>query len=198
MTENTAVKIAVLVSGGGTNLQALLDAGLPVALVISDRDGVHALERARNAGVPAQVVLPDAALKGDARRLEHSGRICAACREAGAGLIVLAGYLSILRGDILHEYAGRIINLHPALLPKYGGKGMWGHHVHEAVLAAGEPESGCTVHIVTEGVDAGPILIQKRVPVQPNDTPATLATRIAPAEHEAIVDATKLMMERLQ
>ncbi|MBQ5385079.1 MAG: phosphoribosylglycinamide formyltransferase, partial [Treponema sp.] len=96
-------------------------------------------------------------------------------------------------GDILKEYEGKIINLHPALLPKFGGVGMWGHHVHEAVLAAGEKESGCTIHLVSAECDGGKILIQKRVPVLPGDTPDSLYERIAPEEHKAIVEGLCLI-----
>ena len=98
-----------------------------------------------------------------------------------------------MTGDIVTEYSNKIINLHPALLPKFGGVGMWGHHVHEAVIAAGETESGCTVHIADSGCDTGRILIQKKVPVLPNDTPDSLAERIAPKEHEAIVEGLLLL-----
>ncbi|MDR0758781.1 MAG: phosphoribosylglycinamide formyltransferase, partial [Treponema sp.] len=115
----------------------------------------------------------------------------------GAGLIVLAGFLSILEGGIVDEYAGRIINLHPALLPKYGGAGMYGERVHRAVLAAGEAESGCTVHLVDAGTDTGPVLLQRRVPVLAGDTAETLAERIHGEEHIAIVEAVMLMIQRL-
>jgi phosphoribosylglycinamide formyltransferase-1 len=93
-----------------------------------------------------------------------------------------------MSGAVIDEYAGRIVNLHPALLPKFGGKGMWGHHVHEAVLAAGETESGCTIHLVDSGCDTGKILLQKKVPVLPGDTAESLAARISSVEHEAIVE----------
>ncbi len=112
----------------------------------------------------------------------------ALCDEVKTDVIVLAGYLSVLCGDIIKKYEGRIINLHPALLPKFGGVGMWGHNVHEAVLAAGEKESGCTVHLVDSGCDTGKILVQKKVPVLPGDTVDSLYARIAPKEHEAIVE----------
>ena len=111
-----------------------------------------------------------------------------ACKEYKADIIVLAGYLSVLAGAIVQEYSGRIINLHPALLPKFGGVGMWGENVHKAVLAAGEKESGCTVHLVDSGCDTGKILVQKKVPVMPDDTVESLYARIAPKEHEAIVE----------
>jgi phosphoribosylglycinamide formyltransferase-1 len=116
------------------------------------------------------------------------------CREKKIGLIVLAGFLSILAGAILKEYSGRIINIHPALLPRFGGQGMYGERVHRAVLAAGETESGCTVHIVDAGTDTGPILLRRKVPVLPGDTPETLAGRIQKEEHVAIVEGVKIMV----
>jgi phosphoribosylglycinamide formyltransferase-1 len=198
----------VLVSGNGTNLQALIDAeknGLfrmpegagTLSLVISDRPGAYALLRAREAGIPARVEAPSPDAPKAERRREFSLRLLEAAREDGAGLIVLAGFLSILEGEIIDKYAGRIINLHPALLPKYGGAGMYGERVHQAVLAAGESESGCTVHLVDAGTDTGPILLQRRVPVLEGDTAETLAERIHGEEHAAIVEAVRLMIRRL-
>jgi phosphoribosylglycinamide formyltransferase-1 len=196
------MNIVILVSGNGSNLQALIDAekagrfkSRSVA-VVSDRAGVFALDRAKNAGIPALTEEPDKNLPKEERRLELSGRILRIADKYGAGLIVLAGFLSILRGEIIGTYAGRIINLHPALLPKYGGAGMYGEKVHRAVLAAGERESGCTVHIVDEGTDTGPILIQRKVPVLCGDTAETLAERIHAEEHIAIVDAVAMMEAR--
>ena len=198
------VNILVLVSGSGTNLQALIDAqaggtivGGTIAAVLSDRNGAFALERAKAAGIPAFVETPDKDLAKPERRRELSDRILRLCREKQIGLIVYAGFLSILTGTIIKEYAGRMINLHPALLPKFGGEGMYGAHVHRAVLAAGETESGCTVHQVDAGTDTGPILLQRRVPVLPGDTPESLAERIHNEEHIAIVDGVKLMLEEL-
>ena len=202
------IKIAVLVSGGGTNLQALIDyeranADCPytVAAVLSDRKAAFALERAKNAGIETHVVSSYSILGAerakeasrDEKRFAISARVLAVCREIGADAIVLAGFLTVLGGDIIDFYSGKIINLHPALLPKFGGEGMWGHHVHEAVLAAGETESGCTVHLVDSGCDTGRILVQKRVPVMAGDTPDTLYARIAPEEHKAIVEGVCLL-----
>jgi phosphoribosylglycinamide formyltransferase-1 len=198
------LKILVLVSGNGSNLQALIDAekagalgGGTIGMVVSDRPGVYALERAGAAGIPARTESPDKSLPPDQRRRDLSDRILRIAGEAGAGLIILAGFLSILEGDIIRAYAGRIINLHPSLLPQFGGPGMYGGRVHQAVLAAGETESGCTVHLVDAGTDTGPILIQKRVPVLPGDTPESLAERIHGEEHAAIVEAAALMVKRL-
>ncbi|MDR1306783.1 MAG: phosphoribosylglycinamide formyltransferase [Treponema sp.] len=205
------MRILVLVSGSGTNLQALIDAEKKgrfapaggsgpagrIDAVISSRAGVYALERARAAGIPALTEEPDQGLPKKERRRELSDRILRIARERNAGLLVLAGFLSILEGDIITGYAGRIINLHPSLLPKYGGEGMYGGRVHRAVLAAGEKESGCTVHMVDAGADTGPVLLRRKVPVLEGDTPESLAERIHAEEHIAIVDAVAAMIPRL-
>ena len=200
--------ILVLVSGGGTNLQALIDAQATgdfekpgsvsgkITAVLSDRDSAYALERAKAAGIPAFVEKPDSRLPKEERRKELSDRILRLCRGMQIDLIVYAGFLSILKGDIIEAYAGKMINLHPALLPKFGGEGMYGESVHRAVLAAGETESGCTVHLVDAGTDTGPILLQRKVPVLQGDTPEKLAERIHKEEHIAIVAAVKMMLER--
>ena len=201
---HSPLPILVLVSGSGTNLQALIDAeaggafpGGKIAAVLSDRDGVYALERAKAAGIPAFVEKPDLSLEKNERRRHLSDRILRLCREKNITFIVYAGFLSILSGDIIEAYSGRMINLHPALLPKFGGEGMYGEHVHRAVLDAGETESGCTVHIVDAGTDTGPILLQRKTAVLPGDTPRSLAERIHHEEHIAIVDGVKLMLEAL-
>jgi phosphoribosylglycinamide formyltransferase-1 len=198
------MNILVLVSGGGTNLQALIDAeregrlaGGKICAVVSDRTGVYALERAEAAGVPALTEVPDRGLPKEERRRELSGRILRIARQRDVGLIILAGFLSILEGEIIQVYTGRIVNLHPSLLPKFGGNGMYGEKVHRAVLEAGETESGCTVHLVDAGTDTGPVLLQRRVPVLPGDTPDTLAERIHHEEHIAIVEAAVLMVKDL-
>ena len=214
------INILVLVSGNGTNLQALLDAekwgafdietktggSIPVgiitvgriAAVVSDRNGIYALERAKAARIPAFVEEPNPSLPKPERRRDLSDRILRLCREKGIGFIVLAGFLSILAGAILKDYSGRIINLHPALLPKFGGQGMYGERVHRAVLAVGETESGCTVHLVDAGTDSGPILLQRKVPVLSDDTPETLAERIHGEEHIAIVEGVRMMIGKLE
>jgi phosphoribosylglycinamide formyltransferase-1 len=196
--------IMALVSGSGTNLQALLDAGKTgglgsgrIALVVSDRSDAYALERAKNAGVPAVVAEPDKTIPVNERRQKLSDYILQLAETHHIDLIVLAGFLSILTGEIIRRYSGKMINLHPSLLPQFGGKGMYGEKVHRAVLDAGEKESGCTVHLVDAGTDTGPILLQRTVPVLPHDTPETLAARIHPEEHIAIVEAVKIMVEKL-
>lgn len=208
------LNIAVLVSGGGTNLQALIDyerqagadvRGCPyhIVLVASNTKRAYALERAKAAGIPAEVrspvqVLGQALLSAtpDEKRELVSDAMLDLCREYQADVIVLAGYLSVLKGRIIEAYKDKIINLHPALLPKFGGVGMWGHNVHEAVLEAGEKESGCTVHLVDSGCDTGRILVQKRVPVLSGDTPDSLYERIAPEEHKAIVEAVLMLAQK--
>ena len=206
-------KVAVLVSGGGTNLQTLIDyeaehkveCPYEIVVVISDHKDAFALERAQKAGIPTAVTSPFSVMGKDVaqnatrdeKRLAVSNAMLERCQKYGAQIIVEAGCLTVLSGDILKNYANRIINLHPALLPKFGGVGMWGHHVHETVLAAGETESGCTVHLVNEVCDGGEILLQKKVPVLPDDTPETLYARIAPKEHEALLEGLLLICNRL-
>ncbi|GHV87283.1 phosphoribosylglycinamide formyltransferase [Spirochaetia bacterium] len=198
------MNILVLVSGNGTNLQALIDAEKAgrlgagkIAAVVSDHVGVYALERAKLVGIPALTEVPDKTLTKPERRQELSDRILRICRERDIGLIIYAGFLSILTGKLIEAYAGRMINIHPSLLPKFGGQGMYGERVHQAVLGAGEKESGCTVHIVDAGTDTGPVLIQRKVPVLAGDTPDTLAERIHKEEHIAIVDAAIIMIQKL-
>ena len=202
MLKNKA-RICVFVSGGGTNLQALIDyeRSVPscpykIVSVVADTKSAFALERARNAGIPTDICSPFSVMGAeraksatkDEKRVAVSDAAMEAAKARGADAIVLAGWLTVLSGRIIDEFSGRIVNLHPALLPKFGGVGMWGHHVHEAVLAAGEKESGCTVHLVDAGCDTGRILVQKKVPVVEGDTPDSLYARIAPFEHEAMVE----------
>lgn len=206
------MNIAVLVSGGGTNLQALIDyekahedCPYHINIVIADTKKAYALERAEKAGIETKIVSPyavmgaekaKAASKEEKRRAVSDAALDAA-RAAGAEAVVLAGWLTVLSGRIIEEYSNRIVNLHPALLPKFGGVGMWGHNVHEAVLAAGEKESGCTVHLVDSGCDTGKILVQRKVPVLPGDTPETLYARIAPEEHKAMVEGVCRLAEMI-
>jgi formyltetrahydrofolate-dependent phosphoribosylglycinamide formyltransferase len=175
------MRVAVAVSGRGSNLEALLralgaDAPAQVVLVLSNRPDAGALERARAHGVAAEV-LPDPADPADwLARLERH-RI---------DLVVLAGYLKLVPAPVIARYRHRIVNVHPALLPAFGGPGMYGHHVHEAVLRSGARESGATVHLVDEVYDRGTILAQVRVPVLPGDTPERLAARVLEVEHRLL------------
>lgn len=187
--------IAVLVSGRGSNLQAILDAcasgqlDAKVALVVSNRAGVPALERASRAGIPTAVCVS----KDYPDRAAAHRAMAKAIAAAGARLVVLAGFDHILAPAFFVELGGvPVINLHPALLPLFGGRGMHGDKVHAAVLASGATESGCTVHRVhPETVDLGEVVVQRRVPVLPGDDPQTLATRVLEQEHVAIVDAIR-------
>lgn len=174
-------RVAVLASGGGSNLQAILDyfatlgaqrAG-DVVLVASDRAQAPALNRARAAGVEA--------LHLDARG--RSEGLPEALVSRGVMMVVLAGYLQLVPHSVTTSYRGRIVNVHPALLPAFGGRGMFGERVHAAVLAAGTTISGATVHFVDEAYDRGPIIAQWPVPVAPNDTPASLGARVLAVEH---------------
>jgi len=178
-------RIAVLASGGGTNLQAIIDscdrgdiAG-EVIIVISDNEKAYALERARKRGIEAVAI----SAKG-LKREDHERKVFNVLSEAKIDLVVLAGYMRILTPWLVEKFIGRMTNIHPALLPSFGGEGMYGEHVHRAVLDYGCKVSGCTVHFVGTDVDAGPVIIQETVPVLENDTPETLANRIHPIEHK--------------
>jgi len=187
--------VAVLVSGRGSNLQAILDAcasgalDARVAIVISNRAGVPALDRAREAGLPSAVF----ALRDHPDRATAHAAMAGAIAKVGARLVVLAGFDHILAPEFFVTLPGvQVINLHPALLPLFGGRGMQGDRVHAAVLASGATESGCTVHRVhPETVDLGEVVIQRRVPVLPGDDEATLAARVLEQEHIAIVEAIR-------
>jgi formyltetrahydrofolate-dependent phosphoribosylglycinamide formyltransferase len=175
------MRVAVLASGGGTNLQALLDtcqgsAPARVVVVISNKAMAGALERARTAGVAAEV-LDDPS---------DGAKIVALLRSYDTELVVLAGYLKLVPEVVVEAYENRMLNIHPALLPSFGGPGMYGHHVHEAVLASGATVSGPTVHIVTAEYDRGPIVAQWPVPVSADDTPETLAARVLKVEHQLL------------
>jgi phosphoribosylglycinamide formyltransferase-1 len=184
-------RVAVFASGGGSNLQALLDAAAApdyparIVLVFSDKEGARALARGIAAGAAVAHLDPKAFPDRGAFD-EAAGELV---EGAGADLICLAGYMRILTPAFVRRFAGRIMNIHPALLPRFGGPGMYGHHVHEAVLAAGVAESGATVHWVDEGVDTGRIILQARVPVLPGDTPETLAARVLEQEHRVYPEA---------
>jgi formyltetrahydrofolate-dependent phosphoribosylglycinamide formyltransferase len=182
MTERTPpLRVAVLASGGGSNLQAIIDhaqrlgdeSAVRVVLVAANRAGAGALEKARAAGVATALITNHADGPGLLHLLESHG----------VELIALAGYLKLVPTDVTARWRGRIVNIHPALLPKFGGAGMYGHRVHAAVLAAGETESGATVHQVDDAFDRGAILAQERVPVEPGDSAESLAARVLAAEH---------------
>ncbi len=180
MRENP-VKIAVLVSGGGTNLQALIDAqnsGIiksgKIELVIANNAGAYALERAAKAGIKTEVVLKKEL--GSAEAFEQ--RIKDLLTENGIEIIVLAGFMAILSENFTKDYPKKIINVHPALIPSFCGKGFYGLHVHEAALEYGVKVTGATVHFVNEIPDGGEIIMQKAVAIRENDTPETLQKRV--------------------
>ncbi len=192
-------KIAVLVSGGGTNLQALIDAGErgelgcgKITLVIASKPDVYALERAKNHGIASQVI----ARKEYESIAAYSKALTDALVAAEIDLVVLAGFLTIIDEQVYNAFPNRILNVHPALIPSFCGKGYYGLHVHEAALAKGVKVSGATVHIVTPECDAGPIVLQKAVEVKDDDTPETLQKRIMEeAEWKILPAAVKLFCE---
>ncbi|MCI4434124.1 MAG: phosphoribosylglycinamide formyltransferase [Thermoplasmata archaeon] len=190
------MNIGVLVSGRGTNLQAIIDASKDgkiksrVVVVISNKRDAYALLRAEKEGIPAFFLSSK-----NKTPEEYDKEIIGILENYKIDLVVLAGYLKILSGVLIERYKDRIINIHPALLPSFGGKGFYGENVHRAVLDAGCRVSGCTVHFVRLEIDKGPIIVQKCVEVLDNDTPETLAERILPHEHQALVEAIKIIEE---
>ncbi len=193
------LRIGVLASGGGTNLQTIMDncaAGrldAEVAVVISDVE-CGALERARTAGIPAHWLNRRCKQRFPTREA-FDGAVLERLQEHEVGLVVLAGYLRMMTSELVDSYAGRMMNIHPALLPSFGGPGMWGHNVHQAVLDYGCKVSGCTIHFVSRDTDEGPIILQRAVPVEEDDTAETLAARILPYEHELYSEAIQLFAE---
>ncbi len=175
-------RIGVLISGGGTNLQALIDAqgtvlkSGKIVCVCSNSAGAYGLERAKKAGIDTCVIRKNADCGGDGE--EFSRRICAYMKEKKVDVIVLAGFLAIFGGELLKEYSGRIVNIHPSLIPSFCGKGMYGLKVHEAALEYGVKVTGATAHLVNEVVDGGRILLQKAVEVKDGDTPEILQRRV--------------------
>jgi phosphoribosylglycinamide formyltransferase-1 len=192
VTPKPPIRLAVLLSGSGTTLQNLIDRiadgrlAAQIVQVVTSKPSAFGVERARRAGLPVDVVerrsFPDVAA--------FSAAIFDRCRSADAELVCLAGFLQLLR--IPDDFTHRVLNIHAALLPAFGGKGMYGHHVHEAVLASGAKVSGCTVHFADNEYDHGPIVLQRAVEVRDDDTPDTLAARVFAAECEAYPDAIQL------
>lgn len=172
--------IVVLVSGGGTNLQRIIDAvengeiaGAAISLVVADRECIG-MQRAQDHHIPTELIPRGKTFSNELQQIIPEN----------TDLIVLAGFLSILSKDFCESFPGKIINIHPALLPKYGGKGMWGNNVHKAVIAAKEKESGATVHFVTSGIDEGEIILQGKVEIEAGETAETLAEKIHQVEYE--------------
>ncbi len=193
------LNLAVFVGtrGRGSNLFAVQDAtrngrlNARVVLVIGSRKDAPAVTRAREAGLSTAVIDPKAFADADAYGAALRGALDAAGTEA----VALAGYLRRLPAPVVAAFRHRIVNIHPALLPAFGGKGMYGEHVHQAVLDYGAKVSGCTVHFVDEDYDTGPIIAQRVIAVEENDTPETLAARLLPHEHAALVDALGLLAD---
>lgn len=180
--------------GRGSNMAALVEAcqgdrvPAEVVTVVSPRDGTLAVARAHDLGVNIEFA--------SAKEPDYEDLLTVLLLHHRVEWICLAGLMTKLPVSIVEAFAGRILNIHPALLPKFGGKGMYGIHVHEAVLASGDRESGCSVHIVTEEYDEGAVIFQKRCPILADDTPESLAARVLDLEHEAYPEALKIMIER--
>ncbi len=188
---DSRAKIAVFISGGGSNLQSLIDASEDgrlagkIVLVISGQDNAYGLERAFNAGIDTFVYkVKSYPSKEDAHR-----DLLEMLKEYEVEFIALAGYLKLLPPPVIANYKNRITNIHPALLPKYGGKGMYGSRVHEKIIKARDKESGVTVHLVDEIYDHGKIIIQKKVSISPQDTPKSLAAKVLKMEHKLYPEA---------
>jgi formyltetrahydrofolate-dependent phosphoribosylglycinamide formyltransferase len=191
------LNLAVLASGGGTNLQAIIDSieagklDAQIKAVISNNSKSGALERARNHNI-TDIHLSH---KQFATPEEFNQKLLSILKENETDLVVLAGYMKMISPTVIREYRNRIINIHPALLPSFGGKGMYGIHVHEAVIESGVKVTGVTVHLVDEIYDHGAIVMQKTVPVLDDDTPESLAERVLKVEHQAYSEAIQLFAE---
>ena len=186
----TPLRLGVLLSGGGTSLQNLIDRGHSIACVVSSKTDAFGLERARRGGIPAHAV----ERKACSSREEFSTRILDHCRAANVDLVCMAGFLQLLQ--IPPDFLGRVMNIHPALLPAFGGKGYHGLHVHQAALDAGVKVSGCTVHFADNEYDHGPIILQRVVEVRDDDTAESLQARVFASECEAYPEVIQLFAER--
>lgn len=192
------IRIAAIVGshGRGSNMQAVIDACSSgaiagrVELVVAPSDKSPALERAVAQGISSSVILydPDSPESFDRQ-------LVLLLEEHNIDLVILAGFMRRLGQDVVRAYSGRIMNIHPALIPSFCGRGMWGRNVHQAVIESGVRFSGCTVHFVDEQYDTGPIILQKIVPVEQDDTPETVAARVLEQEHKAYVEAVALFAE---
>ena len=192
-----ALKIAVLASGGGTNLQALIDAqnagkiNGTIELVFSNRKNAYALERARLANIACEHI----SAKSYPDPIEYDKVLLSRLKAHQIDLIVLAGYLKILSPVLIQAYQHKIINIHPSLLPAFGGDGFYGIHVHNAVYQNGAKVSGATVHFVTEGIDAGPIILQKAIPLEQNWQATDIQAAVLKIEHPLLVEAVSLFCD---
>ncbi|MBN1384491.1 MAG: phosphoribosylglycinamide formyltransferase [Elusimicrobia bacterium] len=193
---NSKLRIGVLASGGGSNLQAIMDAcrtgkiDAEVVAVISNKENAFALDRARKYNIKSVFV--------DPKKFNFDRKTTEVLEKQKVDLVCLAGFLMKISKEFIKKYTGRIINIHPALLPKFGGKGMYGMNVHNAVLNAGAKISGCTIHFVDEKYDNGEIILQKKVKVFKNDTPERLQRRVLKQEHKAYPEAIKIFIARIK
>jgi phosphoribosylglycinamide formyltransferase-1 len=193
--DRMTANLGILISGGGTTLQNLADLisrnqlDARIAVVIASNSHCYGVERARKLNLPLHIIT-----RKDLLTLkDFSQKIASVLRQHNVDLTLMAGFLALWR--IPPDFTGRVLNIHPALLPKFGGKGMHGRNVHEAVLSAGETESGCTVHFADNSYDTGPIILQRKVPVHPNDTPDSLAKRVFEQECLAYPEAIRLVLK---
>jgi len=200
MTPPGVIPFAVFGSGRGSNFQAILTAiqagslpGISIALVVSNNSDAGILAIARDHDIPAL----HCSRKQFADEEAFEAALLGLLRKYGVEAIALAGYMKKVPSPVIAAYRGRILNIHPALLPRFGGEGMYGRHVHEAVLAAGMRESGATVHLVDEEYDHGAIVLQRRVPVMPGDTPEMLAARVLEVEHRLYPEALRRFAESM-
>jgi phosphoribosylglycinamide formyltransferase-1 len=187
-------RIAVFASGSGTNAENLIryfrtKPGARVELVLSNRPGAGVLERARGLGVETEIFNRDT--------FYGSSEVADLLRSKSIDFLVLAGFLWLVPDGLLEAFKGRIVNIHPALLPRYGGKGMYGEHVHRAVIDSGDTESGITIHYVNREYDKGDIIFQARCPVRKNDTPATLASRVHELEYRHFPEVVEQLLDKL-
>ena len=190
----SGLRIGVLVSGSGSNLQSIIDAveagnlHSEIVCALSNKEAAYGLERARKHGIPAYFINP--------KEADYDEKVLNCLQNHGVDLVVLAGYLKIVDPKMIEAYKGKIINIHPSLLPKFGGKGYYGIKVHEAVLKAGETESGATVHFVDTGIDTGETIMQSKVPVYETDSADDLQQRVLhEVEHKILVKAIKKLEE---
>lgn len=200
MEKEQKIRLAIFASGTGTNAEAIIhrslriDSAFTVACVISNRKDAEVLKKAALFNIPAIYCNPDAYED----QSQYVDDLLATLRHHQVDLIALAGYLRKIPSAVIEQYKGRIFNIHPALLPKYGGKGMYGRRVHEAVLQAGESESGVTIHEVTEEYDAGPILLQQKVRIDQNETPETLEKKIKQIEHRTYPEFLQQIAQKMK
>lgn len=189
-------QLAILIGthGRGSNMRAIIEAcqkgeiEAEVGLVVAPKDTAPAIVVAESLGVKVEVI--PYALE------DYEGNLTAALQKAKTDIICLAGYMKLLPEGVLNGYPDRVLNIHPALLPKFGGKGMYGHHVHEAVVAAGETESGCSVHYVNERYDEGQVILQLKTPIETIDTPEDVAAKVLKLEHKAYPMAIREVIKR--